>query len=109
MDRFGGAQNGHEAVKIAKEIIRELFPWEWEWAKEMELADENGWLVGRFPPPFANLWVCCLRAELLHHWVMPAWLLTPSAARALTMAAKWPSIWCKLLLNVAIGRLRPIG
>jgi hypothetical protein len=50
MDRFGGAQNGHKAVKIAKEIIREFFPWEWEWAKEMELADENGWLVGRFPP-----------------------------------------------------------
>lgn len=50
MDRFGGAKNGHEAVRIAKDVIREFFPWEWEWAKHIELADENGWLVGRFPP-----------------------------------------------------------
>jgi hypothetical protein len=50
MDRFGEAKNGHEAVRIAKDIIRQFFPWDWEWAKHMELADEHGWLVGRFPP-----------------------------------------------------------
>ncbi len=50
MDRFGEAKSGHEAVTIAKEVIRDLFPWDWEWARHMELADENGWLVGRFPP-----------------------------------------------------------
>jgi hemoglobin-like flavoprotein len=43
-------QNGREAVIVAKRIIRDFSPWDWEWAKDMELADENGWLIGRFPP-----------------------------------------------------------
>jgi hypothetical protein len=50
MDRFGEAKNGQEADRIAKDIIRLVFPWDWEWATHMELAVEHGWLVGRFPP-----------------------------------------------------------
>lgn len=49
-DRFQGAKTGEEAVGIARGVIRDFFPWDVEWAKEMELADERGWLVGRFAP-----------------------------------------------------------
>jgi 2-polyprenyl-6-methoxyphenol hydroxylase-like FAD-dependent oxidoreductase len=50
MDRFGQAQSGEEALEIGKRVIKDLFPWDYAWAKEMRLADTNGWLVGRFPP-----------------------------------------------------------
>jgi hypothetical protein len=49
-DRFEGVKTGAEAVRVGKELIRDLFPWDWEWAKDMELADENGWLVGKITP-----------------------------------------------------------
>ncbi|HEX7151544.1 MAG TPA: styrene monooxygenase/indole monooxygenase family protein [Thermoanaerobaculia bacterium] len=50
MDRFGEAKSGEEALAIAKNVVRELFPWNAEWLQEMELADPNGWLVGRVTP-----------------------------------------------------------
>lgn len=37
MDRFGGAQTGDEALAIAKQVIRDLMPWDYAWAKDMEL------------------------------------------------------------------------
>ncbi|HVR97511.1 MAG TPA: styrene monooxygenase/indole monooxygenase family protein [Thermoanaerobaculia bacterium] len=49
-DRFQGARTGREAVEIARGVIRDLFPWDAAWADGMELADDNGWLVGRFAP-----------------------------------------------------------
>jgi Styrene monooxygenase A putative substrate binding domain/NAD(P)-binding Rossmann-like domain len=50
IDRFLGAKSGQEVLRLAKDVIRELTPWDWGWAKDMELADEHGWLVGRFAP-----------------------------------------------------------
>jgi len=50
LDRFAGCKNGDQAVEIYKQIIKELIPWDYEWAKDMQLADPNGWLVGRFAP-----------------------------------------------------------
>lgn len=50
MDRFGDAKSGEEALRIAKEVVRELFPWDARWMEPMEVADPNGWLVGRFTP-----------------------------------------------------------
>jgi hypothetical protein len=50
MDRFGGAKSGAETLAVAKQVIKDLFPWDWPWARDMELADEHGWLVGAFPP-----------------------------------------------------------
>jgi hypothetical protein len=50
MDRFGGAKSGEEVLAIAKEVTRELFPWHEEWMRNMQLADPNGWLVGRVSP-----------------------------------------------------------
>lgn len=50
MDRFAEAKTGQETLAIAKKVIRELFPWDWNQAKDLQLADENSWLVGRFAP-----------------------------------------------------------
>ena len=50
MDRFGGATSGEEVVAIAKQVVRELFPWNAEWMQPMQLADRNGWLTGRVTP-----------------------------------------------------------
>jgi 2-polyprenyl-6-methoxyphenol hydroxylase-like FAD-dependent oxidoreductase len=50
LDRFGAAKSGEEVLTLAKQVIRELFPWNAEWVRDMELADPNGWLVGRVTP-----------------------------------------------------------
>jgi 2-polyprenyl-6-methoxyphenol hydroxylase-like FAD-dependent oxidoreductase len=50
LDRFMGAKDGREVLRITKQAIQEFTPWDWEWAKGMELSDEHGWLVGRFAP-----------------------------------------------------------
>ncbi|HEX2573964.1 MAG TPA: styrene monooxygenase/indole monooxygenase family protein [Polyangia bacterium] len=49
-DRFQGARSGEEVVTIAKQVIREHIPWDWPWARDMELADPRGWLLGRITP-----------------------------------------------------------
>ena len=49
-DRFQNAKSGEEAVEIARGVIHDFFPWDEAWAAGMELADPNGWLVGRFAP-----------------------------------------------------------
>ncbi|HEX2123962.1 MAG TPA: styrene monooxygenase/indole monooxygenase family protein [Thermoanaerobaculia bacterium] len=59
MDRFGAAKSGEEALEIAKRVVHELFPWNAEWMRPMELADPNGWLTGSVTPmvrkPVAHL------------------------------------------------------
>ncbi|MGH7966371.1 MAG: styrene monooxygenase/indole monooxygenase family protein, partial [Candidatus Binatia bacterium] len=50
MDRFGHVKSGHEAVEVAKQIIHDLSPWDYEHAKDMQLTDELAWLTGRFAP-----------------------------------------------------------
>jgi hypothetical protein len=50
MDRFTGAKSGAEVVTIAREVIKELFPWDYDWFKNAELADENSWLIGALTP-----------------------------------------------------------
>lgn len=50
IDRFGGVKSGDEALAMAKKVVRELFPWSADWVEAMELADPNGWLVGRTTP-----------------------------------------------------------
>ncbi len=50
LDRFGDCKSGEQAVELYKQIIKEVIPWDYEWAKDMQLADPNGWLVGRFAP-----------------------------------------------------------
>ncbi len=50
IDRFDGAKSGDDVLAIGKQIIKEIFPWDYAWAKNMQLADPNGWLVGSFTP-----------------------------------------------------------
>ena len=50
MDRFGNVRSGQEAVDIAKQVIRDLSPWDYEHAKDMQLTDELAWLTGSFAP-----------------------------------------------------------
>lgn len=50
MDRFDGCKTGDDVVAVGKALIRDLMPWETAWAKDLELADRNGWLVGEITP-----------------------------------------------------------
>jgi len=50
MDRFGGAKSAEETLQIGKQVIRELIPWDYAWAKDMEVADPHGWLIGGVAP-----------------------------------------------------------
>lgn len=50
IDRFGGVRNGEEALRIACEVVSEMFPWNSAWTKGLRLADPNGWLVGSVLP-----------------------------------------------------------
>ncbi|MEQ8165749.1 MAG: styrene monooxygenase/indole monooxygenase family protein [Alphaproteobacteria bacterium] len=51
MDRWmGRCEDGHQAVEIAKDFIREHAPWEFDNVRDMTLMDDKGWLVGKFPP-----------------------------------------------------------
>jgi hypothetical protein len=54
LDKFSGAKSGEEALAIAKSLTQEFFPWDYEWVKDAELADENGWLVGALTPTVRN-------------------------------------------------------
>ena len=50
LDRFRHAKSGDDVVEAFKKLIRDVYPWDWEWAKDMTLADPNGWLVGQVAP-----------------------------------------------------------
>ena len=50
MDRFGGVRSGDEAVEVMKNVVAELFPWDYPFVRHMKLADPHGWLVGAVTP-----------------------------------------------------------
>lgn len=54
MDRFSGAKSGEEVLTLAKDVIKDFFPWDYDWIKNATLADENGWLVGALTPTVRN-------------------------------------------------------
>ena len=45
-DKFRNYKSGEEVVNIAKTLFKEFIPWDYEWFKNAELADEHSWLVG---------------------------------------------------------------
>lgn len=49
-DRFQGARSGDEVLRISKEVVREMMPWDAPWLDAATLADENSWLVGAITP-----------------------------------------------------------
>lgn len=50
LDRFDGAHSGEQVVDITRQLIKNIMPWDYEWARNMSLADEHAWLVGSFTP-----------------------------------------------------------
>ena len=55
MDRFvGQVKTGEETGEIAKAVIRDLAPWDYEHVKDAVLTDELAWLTGKFPPTVRN-------------------------------------------------------
>jgi hypothetical protein len=50
LDRFREAKTGEEVLARFKDLIKEVYPWDWEWAKDMTLSDPNGWLTGEITP-----------------------------------------------------------
>jgi hypothetical protein len=50
MDRFREVKSGEELLQVYKQLIKDLYPWDYEWAKDMQLADPNGWLIGEITP-----------------------------------------------------------
>ncbi len=50
LDKFGDVKSGEQAVETYKQVMKEVIPWDYAWAKDMSLADRNGWLVGRLAP-----------------------------------------------------------
>ncbi len=50
LDRFRDAKTGEEVLERFKSLIRDVYPWDWEWAKNMRLSDPNGWLTGEITP-----------------------------------------------------------
>jgi 2-polyprenyl-6-methoxyphenol hydroxylase-like FAD-dependent oxidoreductase len=50
IDRFDGCTTGEQLVAVGRSVIRELIPWDAQWASHMELADRDGWLLGAVAP-----------------------------------------------------------
>jgi 2-polyprenyl-6-methoxyphenol hydroxylase-like FAD-dependent oxidoreductase len=50
MDRFADCKTGEAVVARAKQVIDALMPWDSAWAKHLELADPEGFLVGGVTP-----------------------------------------------------------
>jgi 2-polyprenyl-6-methoxyphenol hydroxylase-like FAD-dependent oxidoreductase len=50
MDRFDDCKTGAAVIARGKQVINELFPWDAAWAKDLEIADPDGFLVGAVTP-----------------------------------------------------------
>jgi hypothetical protein len=50
LDKFDGCKSGEQAVEIFKQVMKETIPWDYPWARDMQLADKHGWLIGGVTP-----------------------------------------------------------
>jgi styrene monooxygenase A-like protein/putative NAD(P)-binding protein len=50
LDRFDGAKSAAEVLEIGKGVIKESFPWDHAWTRDMVVADDLAWLVGSVTP-----------------------------------------------------------
>ena len=51
-DKFDDCKTGAEVLARAKELFKQYIPWDYNWFKNAELADQNGWLKGSIRPCF---------------------------------------------------------
>mgnify|MGYP002621199228 CR=1 FL=1 len=49
-DKFADCDTGDEVLTRVKELFRQHIPWDYDWIKDAELADEKGWLRGSVRP-----------------------------------------------------------
>jgi 2-polyprenyl-6-methoxyphenol hydroxylase-like FAD-dependent oxidoreductase len=49
-DRFAGATSAADVLAIAKQLVREIAPWDSAWLESAEPADPNSWLTGAITP-----------------------------------------------------------
>lgn len=49
-DRFGDARSAADVLRIAKQVIREMMPWDADWIEPARVSDDNSWLVGAITP-----------------------------------------------------------
>jgi len=54
MDRFDDCKSGTEIVEKAKEVIKELMPYDYAWCKDLKLSDKLGWVKGEVTPTIRN-------------------------------------------------------
>ena len=50
LDRFNGLTSGEQVLERLKLVAGELFPWDAGFVRDLQLADENGWLTGAVTP-----------------------------------------------------------
>lgn len=50
MDVFEGAKSAEDTLARAKDVIARLVPWDAGWARDLEVADPHGWLIGKVAP-----------------------------------------------------------
>ncbi len=49
-DAFQDAKSAEDVLHVARGLVRDYIPWDYEWFKPMEVADDLGWLVGAVTP-----------------------------------------------------------
>ena len=50
-DRFREVKSGQQVLDRAREVVKDMTPWDYDWMKDAELCAENSWLVGSFVLP----------------------------------------------------------
>ncbi len=50
LDRFRECRDVEDALARAKEVMREMTPWDYDWVRGAEPCDEHAWLTGSFTP-----------------------------------------------------------
>jgi 2-polyprenyl-6-methoxyphenol hydroxylase-like FAD-dependent oxidoreductase len=50
IDRFRECRSAEDVLRVGREVVRDLTPWDYEKFEKGEVCDENAWLVGGFTP-----------------------------------------------------------
>ena len=50
IDKFRDVKTANQALDRAREVVKDMMPWDYHWMKDAEVCDENAWLTGAFVP-----------------------------------------------------------